>query len=415
LTTGGRKNELLVLCQVFYPELISTGQVLTDLCEALAERGMSIEVICGIPTILPGTARVARRIDYEGMRIRRVWGTRFAKLNVAGRICNQLTFTASAFIYVMLRNRGRPVLVLTDPPFLALSCAVLRTFGRCGPYACVVFDVYPDTAVRASVLRSGGLVHRIWERLNGFILKHASAVIVLGRCMAEVMRGKLQRLGASHVGKMRRIHMWCNEAQIARRDTAISSLRSAWNLAGKFVVGYFGNMGRVHDIETIMAAARILRDNKDTVFLFVGEGHKKSWAMAYAAGANLPNCQFRSYVAREALGALLATADIGLVSLMSGHEGLSVPSKAFGLMAAGVAVVAIMGQTSEIARVVAEEDCGVVVAPNDAESLVRSIVELREDADRRRRMGANGRIAIADKYSLRSAADAYSDLVSSLA
>jgi glycosyltransferase involved in cell wall biosynthesis len=394
--------------------MVSTGQTLTELAEQLVAEGVDVEVLCGPPTIVGRGEPTPRRLVHAGIRVRRVWGTAFPKLSLFGRIVNQLTFTLSVFLHLLLHRPRRPILVLTNPPFLAIVCGVLRVLRLGPPYLYLVFDVYPETAVRLGLLREASLAVRFWERLNRFAFKHASSIVVIGRCMKEVISRKLARGGLAVNGKLRHIHVWCDDRAIepVRRDR--NPFVEAFGLEGKFVVGYFGNMGRFHDLETILEAAERLRGQRDVVFLFVGEGHKKKWAMAQAAGKGLDNCRFHGYVARRQLSRLLSVADAGLVSLSEGQEGLSVPSKTFGLMAAGVPVLAVVPPGCEIARIVGEEDCGVWIEPGQARHLAQAIVELRADRQRLRRLGAHGRAAISRRYSLRSAARQYADLICDL-
>jgi glycosyltransferase involved in cell wall biosynthesis len=403
--------KLLVICQLFYPELVSTGQTLTELCEQLVRLGMDVEVICGPPTVLDRDKKIAKYIEHEGISIRRVWGTRFPKLNLAGRVINQVTFAASTFFYLLLRRPRKPILVLTNPPFLAVSCGILKWLKIGAPYIYLMFDVYPDTAVKLKVLKENGLLFRIWERLNAFVFKHAVGIIVIGRCMEDVIKRKMSKYNMIPNGKLHRISVWSDDKLISSSLIRKNPLRGKWHLEGKFVVGYFGNMGRSHDIETITKTAEILKDNRDISFLFVGEGYKKRAAMEYAAGRNLQNCRFYTYVCKDDLGHLMHLADIGIVCLLEGQEGLSVPSKAFGLMAAGVPVVAVMSANSEIARIVKEENCGIVVRPGESEKLADGILQLYGNKSRLKQIGANASRAVGEKYNLGEISKKYFDLI----
>jgi colanic acid biosynthesis glycosyl transferase WcaI len=413
---AGKSTKVLILCQLFYPETISTGQILTELAEQLAASGVDVEVVCGPPTILKWPRRVPRVMTHRGIRIRRVWGTRFPKLNLAGRVLNELTFTASAFVYLLFRRPRRPILVLTNPPFLAVVCAVLRTLRLGPPYVHLIFDVYPDTAVRLGLLREGGLLARIWDRLNLFVYERAATVVVIGRCMKEVITGKIKRMKGDLAvnGKLHHIHVWCDDEAIGAAASAGGDWAERFGIRGRFVVGYFGNMGRFHDLETVLGAAERLRHHPDIVFLFIGEGYKKKWAVACAQGKDLQNCRFSTYVPREELGRLLSLADVGIVSLREGQEGLSVPSKTYGLMAAGVPVLAVVPETSEIARMVREEQCGIRIRPGDEQGLADRIVELSHDPWQLRSLGSNGRRAIREKYNLTLASHQYADLLAAI-
>jgi glycosyltransferase involved in cell wall biosynthesis len=402
---------VLILSQLFYPELVSTGQTLTELAEQLAVSGIDVEVLCGPPTVMAMDKRPPRDAVHRGIRIHRVWGTRFPKLNLAGRVVNQLTFTCSVLMHLLLHRPKKPILVLTNPPFLAVVCALLRSLRVGAPYIFLIFDVYPDTAVQLGILKDHGIIARLWDRANRFVFKHASAIVVIGRCMHEVISKKAERLGHPLNGELRAIHIWSDDANIANVKARENPLIDRFGTRGKFVVEYSGNMGRFHDMETIMEAANLLRDVKDIVFLLVGEGHKKRWMMDFAREKKLANCQFHTYVPREQLGQLLCLADVGLVSLVQGQEGLSVPSKTFGMMAAGVPIVAVMSDRSEVARVIEEENCGVVIRPGDSRSLADAILAFHHDRTKCKSAGQRSGRAIETRYNLREAAREYQRLI----
>lgn len=406
------KNEpsFLVLCQLFYPEMVSTGQTLTELCEVLVDMGIDIEVVCGPPTILVRESSIPSYMEHRGIRIKRVWGTRFNKLNFVGRVANQITFALSVFVHLVCDGSKRPILVLTNPPFLALICGLLRKFHGV-PYIYLIFDVYPETAIKLGILKEKGVVSRVWDWCNKFMFEYASVIIVIGRCMQDILARKLS---AEARRKIRVIHVWSDDNLIQAASVNENPFIKKWGLEGKFVVSYSGNMGRFHDMETIMEAAKGLKGRDDIVFLFIGEGHKKQWSKDFADKWKLKNCQFHSYVDREDLGFSLKSADIGLVSLLEGQEGLSVPSKTFGLMAAGVPVIAIMSNTSEIARIVEEEQCGVVVRPGEPEELVNAILNLYNDRLKLSDMSKHAMKAIKNKYNLRTAAEAYYEIIAGL-
>jgi len=406
------KPRALILCQLFYPELVSTGQTLTELCERLAESGVDIEVVCAPPTVVDRKTKVPRRMEHKGIKIRRVWGTRLPKLNLIGRITNQLTFASSAFLYLLFNPPRKPILVLTNPPFLAVICAILRKLRLSGPYIYLIFDVYPETAVRLGVLKENSLLSRLWESVNRLSLENADSIVVIGRCMQDVIKNKLARFGLQPDGKLTHIPVWSDDRLIRAAVGKPNPFVKRWQLQDKFTVGYFGNMGRFHDMETIMAAAWQLKDSKDIVFLFVGEGHKKQWMLGFAEKHRLDNCRFYTYVDRKDLGYALSVVDVGLVSLLYGQEGLSVPSKTFGMLAAGVPVIGVMSPKSEIARILREQQCGIVVTPGREEELADKILELYNNRERLRRMGKNASRAIENKYSLGNVSRQYLDLIS---
>jgi len=113
--TEKNSTKVLILCQLFYPELISTGQTLTELCEKLVDMNIDVDVLCGPPTITERKVSIQKERIYHGINIKRVWGTRFNKLNLVGRITNQITFSISVFLHLIFDKSRKPILVLTNP------------------------------------------------------------------------------------------------------------------------------------------------------------------------------------------------------------------------------------------------------------------------------------------------------------
>lgn len=403
---------VLILTHLFYPELVATGQNLTELGEGLANLGVDIEVICAPPTILGREEPVPKFLVYHGMKIRRVWATNFPKLFFLGMLLNHLSFAVSAFFYLLFHSSHRPLLVVTNPPFLGIISALLKLM-KGTPFIYLVHDVYPDTPIKLGVMSKNGLVSKVWVRLNRFILKQAAEIIVIGRCMQGIILEKGGG-GDNLSQKVRMIPVWGDERNIqpVRRDE--NPFIKKWNLEGKFVVSYSGNMGRAHDMETIMAAAKEMAGNPDIVFVFIGDGYKKKWMKKYAQTANLTNCQFHNYVDRADLRYSISCAHVGLVSLLPGQEGLSVPSKVFSLLCAGVPAIGIMTPKSEIAAVIKENDCGLVVEPGDVKGLVIAINKLYQQPEIREKKGWQGREAISRKYNLEKSCQKYKSVISEL-
>ncbi|MCP4049331.1 MAG: glycosyltransferase family 4 protein [bacterium] len=261
------------------------------------------------------------------------------------------------------------------------------------------------------LIKKNSFIARIWEYLNSLTLNSAAAVIVIGRCMKKKIIKKMKH---KNTEKIKCIHVWSNDKLIESFSEEESPFIERWNLYNKFILLYSGNMGRFHDMETIIAAAKELRNHQDILFLFVGEGHKKQWLINYSKKHSLTNCQFHSYVKREELGPLLAAADAGLVSLCSGQEGLSVPSKTFGLMAAGLPVIAVMNSTAEIALIIKEEQSGIVTRPGEVKELTEAILSLYKDSFKREQMGKNSLNAIHKKYNLHKATQYYLNIIEDL-
>jgi len=244
-------------------------------------------------------------------------------------------------------------------------------------------DVFPEAAARSGMRSLSGPLGALARVKRNWSVRRAVVNVVLGERMAAEV-GRLVP-GA----RLRVVPNWADGKVIQPMAPEASALRREWGLEGKFVVGYAGNLGRAHDSETLLAAARLVAGERDVVFSFTGGGYH--FARLRATG--LANVQVRGYVPEARLGESLAACDVHLVTLLPALEGLIVPSKFYGVAAAGRAVIFVGDLDGEIARAIAAHDCGVTVAAGDAEGLAAAIKDLRASPDKLRAMGARARAA----------------------
>lgn len=399
--------KLLICCQLFYPELISTGQTLTELCEVLSNKGVQIEVLCGQPTLMDDQTRVPDILNHHNILIKRIFSTRFSKLSFIGKLLNHITFSLAMAYALINRQQLPPVMVLTNPPFMAPIIALIHRFKKF-PFIYLIFDVYPDTAIACGLLKANGLLARSWRGANQWIYSQADAIVVIGNCMQKKIMSVMKEADKS---KVQVIPIWADDRQIFKKNITKNPIIQNWELEDKFVLLYAGNMGRFHDMETIIQSAIKLKDDPKIAFLFVGEGHQKKALENTAFEHKLTNCHFHSYVPRETLNLLYDAADAGLVSLNLGQEGFSVPSKALGIMAAGLPVLAIMSEESEIALIIKAYDCGIVVPPKNTDELVRAIKLLSQSKTQRTICGKNSLQAIKSRYNINHTANRYLEMI----
>jgi colanic acid biosynthesis glycosyl transferase WcaI len=168
-------------------------------------------------------------------------------------------------------------------------------------------------------------------------------------------------------------------------------------------------MGRGHDIETLLGAARLLSPRQDITFIWIGDGAKR--ALVEAAARELPNVRLGAYQPRELLSESLSAADIHLVALAPELEGLIEPSKVYGIMAAGRPVLFVGPSRCEVARTIEREGCGCVIPNGNSAQLASVIAELAEDPRRREAMGSAGRQALGMRYTRKVATRAFIDVL----
>ena len=203
------------------------------------------------------------------------------------------------------------------------------------------------------------------------------------------------------------INNWADASLIRPLAEQENQLRKEWIPPGRFVVSYAGNLGRAHDIDTVLAAMTLLQDRAvmspsdlaaKVMFVFIGGGAQRSRLEREALKRGLSNFRLRPYQPKERLGETLAVADVHLVSLNPKMEGLIVPSKFYGIAAAGRPTIFIGSRDGEIAHILEENDCGFTVKPGDGEALTERILALVGDRDLSAAMGARARMAFAHQW-----------------
>jgi colanic acid biosynthesis glycosyl transferase WcaI len=278
------------------------------------------------------------------------------------------------------------VVALTDPPIIGLAAYLAsRRFGV--PLVMSYRDIFPEVARLLEDFQSEA-VNRVLEGVNRFLVRKAERSIALG----ETMRQRLIDGKGADPARTLVIPDWADCAEIVpgpRRNP----LSLAHGLADAFVVMHSGNIGLSQSLEVVVEAAAHLRDVLDIQFVFVGDGVKRPALEAQARDLGLGNVRFLPYQPKERLSESFASADVFVVSLKPGLAGYIVPSKLYGILAAGRPYVAAVEEACEVAAIAQKYDCGLVVRPGDAKGLAQHILTLYHDRAMAQRLGVNARQA----------------------
>jgi glycosyltransferase involved in cell wall biosynthesis len=371
----------------YWPDTGATGQLLTELAEDLVARhGFEVTVVAGMP-LTTGAARPPTRETRSGVRIVRAAGTSFRAERFAGRVANYLTYFSSAIVAALRLPRQDVVVALTDPPIIGLAALAAR---RRGGFVFFCQDIFPEVARLIEGFRSP-VVEGVLDRVNRTLLARATRVIALG----ETMKARLVDGKGADPAKVTIIHNWADTSAVqpAERSNAFSR---AHGLDARFVVLHAGNIGLSQNLDVVLDAARLLRQTDPHVlFLFIGDGSRRTALEARAQAEGLANVRFLPYQPRADLRWTYATADVCLVSLKSGLAGYIVPSKLYTILASGRPYIAAVDADSEVAALTRTHDCGVLVAPGDAGALADAVRAMAADPERRLALGARARAASA--------------------
>jgi len=390
-------GRIIFLNRFYWPDESATAQLLTDLAEALAPRRSGEILIITGPA---GGNRPSREL-HNGVHIARTGGRQAKAQGSWRRILAYAAYMLGA-AWHLLRNL-RPsdtVVFMTDPPLLAAILSPVLTLRGIRQIHWVQ-DVYPEIAVALTGHRWLNLL----RPLRNLSWRRATACVALDHDMLQIIRS-----AGVAADKVHFIPNWAPTGLTPPAPDAIGSLRQAWNLSGKFVALYSGNLGRVHDLHSIIDAAEILRDHPDISFVFIGHGAQLSRLQGETTARGLHNVRFFPPQPRINLAATLGLGDVHFVTLRPGCEGLVFPSKLIGICAIGRPVVVIAPPASGLASQVKTHGLGISVANGDAHAIGDAILRLKSDVGLREQMGAMGR-RYADMHDLNQATATWQQLL----
>ena len=377
----------------FYPEASAVGQLLTELCDGLVrDHGCRVSVVAGYPLVrADGETDTRRRglVEHEffqGVEILRSRGTTFSKASFVGRASNYVSYFLSASLAGLRFKDADVVVGMTDPPIIGLAALFAARRAR-AKFVMLYQDVFPEVARLLEDFRNE-TVNRLLDTTNRLLIRSADRVIALG----ETMRERLVHGKGADPRKVRVIHNWADCSEIAPGPKR-NSFSLAQGLADKFVVMHSGNMGLSQGLECVVQTAARLKEVLDIQIVFIGDGVKKPTLESQVRSMGLKNVRFLPYQPKEHLAESFASANVFIVSLKRGLAGYMVPSKLYGILAAGRPYVAAVEKACEVTAITNKYDCGLLADPEDADDLADKVLALYRDPVLCRRLAVNARKA----------------------
>lgn len=397
---------LSIITQYYPPDYAATGQLIEELAVNLGSLGLPVQIFTGQPgyafrkQTAPPIER-SERLLVKRSRTARIWPQR-----IRGKAVNGLLFCLRSGLHLIKTgSRGDILLLTTAPPFLPiLGYLANLCFGL--PYVCLLYDLYPDVAVELNVVPAQNLLVRFWNFLNSCVWKNAKRIIVLSPSMKERVVAKCPEV----TNKISVIHNWADPGWIVPIAKQDNWFAQEFNLVDTFTVLYSGNMGRCHDMETILEAASLL-ENEPIQFVFIGNGAKRQTCINKISTLGLSNCRFLPYQSKQNLPYSLTACDLSLVSISAGMEGLVVPSKFYAALAAGRPIAVISEQHSYLRQLMTEANCGAAFNNGDATGLAKFIRCLATSPQLQTRMGQAGRQYLESNFTPEIIAQQYSKIL----
>ncbi|MFZ5806608.1 MAG: glycosyltransferase family 4 protein [Verrucomicrobiota bacterium] len=393
--------KFLAVCQVFHPDPQATGQLFFDLFRRLAHQGHQIKVLCGFPAT---QQRVFKKEYIQRLEIQRCGLKVDFKKNLFLRAVHYFAYVFSASIHLFSARNYDFVLGLTNPPFTPVWLWMLSKFCRFR-YQLMLLDIYPDGLEALGFCKNP--LYRLWRALNKRAFHDADKILVLGRDMKELLQARY-KVSSSKIFYAPHWSPFQNSQPVSQPEQ--SSLWRELYLEDKFVVQYSGNMGLWHDIETIVRGAELLQHEPRIHFLMIGDGRRKHQAHRLAQNLNLKNITWVPFQPKEKLVDSLACCHAALISQNEGLQGVAVPCKLYGILASARPIIALAPSDSEIARVLKEEQCGIIVPPHDPKALASTVYNFFKSYQNFQPMGAKSFTAYRSKYTLEAATENFREI-----
>jgi glycosyltransferase involved in cell wall biosynthesis len=390
--------------QFYYPDGWGGAQIPRDITTHLAKAGLQVSVVCGSDPYAPVQGDCGPDPTESGVRIvrlPRLFGGDIHSL----KLLRQLWFYLLAAPALLFRRRPDVFVTQTNPPLLVPLVALVSKL-RNRPCIIIAQDLYPEVVIAHGMLRADSLAARILRRMFGWAYRRARAVVTLGPVMAE----RLQSKGVAPE-RIVLISNWSTGEEGVVKGAA-NLLRPRWNLEGKFVVLYSGNLGIAHEFDTIVGAIeRAVARRPELRLVIVGKGSRLKEVRELVSQRGLDQVVlFENLVPADMLPHSIGLADLALVTLRDSFEGLVVPSKLLGYMARGIPTLYV-GPRSDVSAMLQDSHGGVSFPSGAIDRLADELVNLAGNPAALESMGEAARNYYNTHLSLDVAVAKYAELV----
>lgn len=412
------KKKLLIYAHYYIPDTASTGQILRELAEGMLDK-FDITIICVVPSYL-GTIEEKYKTqkyymeDISGVNVLRIRVPEFSKANKKSRIKNIVSYFFGAIVATFKVGKMDYVFSISQPPILG---GLLGVWGKWIKHAKFIYNIqdFNPEQVLAVGYSKNKLITGLMMWLDKFSCKQSNLIITVGRDLVETVENRFK---GKKVPKTVMINNWIDENQIyplPENDPNVVEFKKQYALDGKFVIMYSGNIGLYYDLEKLIKVLKKFRKGytltgvyeegpktkagREVVFAFVGAGSVLDRLIMYSQKHHFENIVFIPYQDKNELIYSLNAGDVHWCVNAKGIKGVSCPSKAYGIMAAGKAIIGVLENGTEVRGLIEGCDCGKCCDPGNYTEVADIIWWYIENAENAKvkQMGMNGRKYLEEK------------------
>ena len=355
--------------------MVSTAQHLTDLATALTARGHEVTVIASDRGYDDPATRFKRRERWNGIEIIRIPSLSFGKNNRWRRALNFASFLFVCALRLLTLRRFDVVVALTSPPLISFLAALFVKL-KGGRFCFWVMDLNPDEAIAAGWLDERSLTTRALQRMLNYSFAVASRTVVLDRFMKDRVVAK-----GFDSARIAVVPPWSHDDHVQYSTAGREEFREKHGLAEKFVVMYSGNHSPCHPLDTLLDAARALRDRSEIVFCFIGGGSEQNKVRELAA--RLSNVKCFSYQPLNELSSSLSAADLHVVVMGDEFVGIVHPCKVYNIMSIGAPTLYIGPTPSHVTDIASQQQSRFFITTHgDVDGVVKAILEAMHRGER---------------------------------
>lgn len=375
------KKKLLIYAHYYIPDVASTGQILRELAEGMIHE-FDITIVCVVPSYTGKVAdeykkKMFYKEEINGVKVIRIRVPEFSKSNKLSRVKNILSYFIGAMIATFKVGKMDYVYSISQPPILGGLLGVWGKWVKRAKYIYNIQDFNPEQTMAVGYSKNK-LVLKAMMMFDKFSCRHADKVIVVGRDMVETLKGRFKgRKVPNHTF----INNWIDEKEIyplSANHEKVVAFKEKYGLQDKFIIMYSGNLGLYYDLENLMNVIEKFKGRDDVVFAFIGEGTIRESLVQYKEKNNLQNVRFIPYQDKSDLIYSLNAGDVHWCLNAKGIKGVSVPSKLYGIIAAGKPILGALEKGSEARLIIEETQCGYVTEPgnyNEVEKLIQKFLD----------------------------------------